>query len=83
MLMFVHRQAEKIHDLEMENQHLRQLLEFSIGSIRRQGLTPSHRSDEEQCFGPAFNNPIPVLEQADKELVNTTTLKNKQTKPQK
>eukprot|EP00210_Caulerpa_lentillifera_P005086 g4858.t1 len=78
------RQAEKIHDLEMENQHLRQLLEFSIGSIRRRhSWMPNYTSEGEQSYGPAFNNPIPVLEQADKELVSKTAVKNKQTKHKK
>eukprot|EP00210_Caulerpa_lentillifera_P004462 g4258.t1 len=77
------RQAEKIHDLEMENQHLRQLLEFSIGSIRRQTWMPGHAPDEpppqqQQHYRQTFNNPTPRLKQADTDLVNRNAFKNKQ-----
>lgn len=78
-MLSVLRQSEKIHDLEMENQHLRQLLEFSIGSIRRPNWMQSHSPDG-QGYGNAFNDPVPTIDQADYELANRFSQKNKQTK---
>jgi len=66
----------------MENQHLRQLLEFSIGSIRRPTWRQGHAPNG-QGYRDAFNSPVPTTDQADNELAKRISQKNKQSKRRK
>lgn len=58
------RYIEKINDLQLENRHLRQLLEFSIGSMRKQTWVPTPVPTT-PCYGHSFNNPIAAFDQVD------------------
>ena len=58
------RYIEKISDLQMENRYLRQLLEFSVGSMRRQSWVPTP-APTTPCNGSSFHTAVSSFEQSD------------------
>jgi len=71
------RYIEKINDLQLENRHLRQLLEFSIGSMRKQTWVPTPVPTT-PCYGHSFNNPIAAFDQPDTGTSRDAHLQEKQ-----